>query len=113
MGLEEEGLGEVASQKCQRWGWQCWGCRGDPGVFCVWAGDGQGGAGSAGGVEETQGSSVFGLVMGREGPGVGGGWTDRGAGRPQGRNLRQRPGGKPSQPPKQGAMGRPKTKSGP
>ena len=44
VGLEEEGLGEVASQKCQRWGWQCWGCRGDPGVFCVWAGDGQGGA---------------------------------------------------------------------
>ena len=68
---------------------------------------------SAGGVVETQGSSVLGLVTGREGPRVGGGWTGRGAGRPRGWNLRQRLGGKPSQPPKQGATGRPKTKSGP
>ena len=63
---------------------------------------------------ETQGSSVFGLMTGREGFGVGGGWTGRGAGSPQGQNLRQRLGGdKPSQPLKQRAMGRPKTKSGP
>lgn len=57
---------------------------------------------------------MFGLMTGREGFGVGGGWTGRGAGSPQGQNLRQRLGGdKPSQPLKQRAMGRPKTKSGP
>lgn len=34
---------------------RCWGCSGDPGVFCVWAGDGQGGARGGWGLD-SQGS---------------------------------------------------------